>query len=252
VDGNAARPIEVRAGPPTSIGLVGDPDPLPAFAGTLGAIATVLNTDIPDIRTKLDALAKGLVNGVNYLHSSGWTAAGDALGNANWNVATPPTGSRVNFFSPAGVTAGSIAISAEVAANAAVIASGSTQNAPGDNTLALSIGSLRDATGIASLQTSMGAAAFAAQVGLTGGATYGDSYRDTVTNVGLQVRSADSSATVYETLANQADTRRSSVNGVSIDEELTLLMRHQQAFQAASRLVNTADEMMQSLLQMMS
>jgi flagellar hook-associated protein 1 len=252
VDGSTARPIEARSGPPTGIGVVGDPDLLPQVDGSLGSVATLLNTDIPAIRAKLDTLAKGIVNGVNYLHASGWTAAGDALGNANWNVATPPTGSRVNFFNAAGTTAATIAISAEVAANAGVIASGSTQNAPGDNTLALAIGSLRDGSGIAALQTSMGAVAFAAQVGLTGRATFGDAYRDTVTNVGLQVRAADSSATVYDTLASQAETRRSSVNGVSIDEELTLLLRHQQAFQAASRLVRTADEMTQTLIEMMA
>jgi flagellar hook-associated protein 1 len=250
VDGANVRAMEVRPGSPASVGLMGASDPLPASNGTLGATITLLNTDIPDIRAKLDAFARGFVNGVNYLHTSGWTAAGDALGNANWNPATPPTGSRVNFFDPAGLTAGTMALSAEVSASAAVIAAGTTQNAPGDNTLALSIGSLRDATGIAALKASMGAAAFAAQVGLAGGATYGDSYRNTVTNVGLQVRAADGSATVYETLASQAETRRSSVSGVSIDEELTLLMQHQQAFQAASRLVSVADEMMQSLLQM--
>ena len=66
----------------------------------------------------------------------------------------------------------------------------------------------------------------------------------------MEVRAADSSATVYETLASQADNRRSSVNGVSIDEELTLLIRHQQAFRAASRLVRVADEMAQTLLDM--
>jgi flagellar hook-associated protein 1 FlgK len=71
-----------------------------------------------------------------------------------------------------------------------------------------------------------------------------------VTGVGMQVSDATNAATVAETLASQAETRRSSVNGVSIDEELTLLMRYQQAFQAASRLVRTADEMMQSLLEM--
>jgi flagellar hook-associated protein 1 FlgK len=250
VDGNNARPIEVRVGPPTAVALVGATDALSRTDGSLGAITTLLNTDIPAVRTKLDALAKGIVNGVNYLHTSGWTAAGDALGNANWNLATPPTGSRVNFFDPANTTAASISISAAVAANAGVIASGSTQNAPGDNTLALALGSLRNGTGIAALQTSMGAVAFAAQVGLTGGATFGDSYRDTVTNVGLEVRAAESSATVYETLTTQAENRRSSVSGVSVDEELTLLIRHQQAFQAASRLVSTADAMMQSLLDM--
>ena len=68
--------------------------------------------------------------------------------------------------------------------------------------------------------------------------------------VAAVVSAANDSASVYETLANQAETRRSSVNGVSIDEELTLLMRYQQAFQAASRLVKTSDEMMQTLLAM--
>jgi flagellar hook-associated protein 1 FlgK len=250
VDGNSARPLEVRAGSPTTVGIVGSPDPLLQLEGTLGAITTVLNSDIPDVRAKLDTLAMGIVNGVNFLHTSGWTAAGDALGNANWNTATPPTGSRVNFFDPARTTAASISISSQVAANAGVIASGRAQNAPGDNSLALTIGSLRDGTGVAALQTAMGNAAFAAQVALTGGATYGDSFRNTVTGIGMQVRAADNSASVYETLANQAETRRSSVAGVSIDEELTLLLRHQQAFQAASRLVNAADEMAQSLLQM--
>jgi flagellar hook-associated protein 1 len=122
-------------------------------------------------------------------------------------------------------TAALISLSAELAANAGVIASGSTQNAPGDNSIALAIGSLRDSSGIASLQTAMGAASFTSQVGLPGTATFGDSFRDTITDLGTQVSSANDSATVYDTLANQADTRRQSVSGVSINEELTLLMR---------------------------
>jgi flagellar hook-associated protein 1 FlgK len=251
-DGVTARPIELRAGIPASLGLVGGTDALPQAGGALGEMLTLLNTDVPDIRSRLDQLAKGLVNGVNYMHASGWTAAGDALGNANWNVATPPIGSRVNFFDPAKTTAATISISAEVAASATVIASGTTQNAPGDNSLALAMAGLRTTSGITALQTSMGAAAFAAQVGLTGSDTYGDSFRGTVTNVGLRVREADNSATVYSTLADQAENRRSSASGVSIDEELTLLLRHQQAFQAASRLVTTADEMARTLLDMMA
>lgn len=250
VDGTTARPIEVRPGATAAVGLVGSADALPQTDGTLGATITLLNGDIPATRTKLDALAKAIVNGVNYLHTSGWTAAGDALGNANWNVATPPTGSRVNFFDPSRTTAASISISAEVAANAGVIAAGTTQNAPGDNSLALKIGSLRDVTGIAALQTSMGAATFAAQVGLASGVTFNGSFRNTTTDVALQVSVAENDASTHDTLASQADTRRQSVSGVSVDEELTLLMRHQQAFQAASRLVKTADEMMQTLLAM--
>jgi flagellar hook-associated protein FlgK len=40
------------------------------------------------------------------------------------------------------------------------------------------------------------------------------------------------------------------VSGVSIDEELTLMLRHQQAYTAASRLVKAADEMAQTILNM--
>ena len=250
VDNANARPVEIRAAVPPTLGLVGSNDPFPQLDGAFGSAVTLLSKDIPEIRAKLDTLARGLVNGVNYLHQSGWTAAGDALGGANWNPLTPPTGSRVNFFNPANTTAGSIAISAEVSANAGVVAAGTTQNAPGDNSLALALGALRDGSGIAALQTAMGAATFASQVGLTGGATFNDSFRDTVTNVGMSVRAAEDSAEVHQTLASQAEMRRSSVSGVSVDEELTLLLRHQQAFQAASRLVRTADELAQTLIEM--
>ncbi len=250
VDGANARPLELRAGSPISLGLVGATDPLRQVDGTVGTALTLLASDIPNVRARLDTFARGLVNGVNFIHQSGWTAAGDALGGANWDPLVPPTGSRIDFFNPGQTTAGTISLSAEVTANAAVIASGSTQNAPGDNTLALAMGALRDGAGIAALQTAMGAAAFAAQVGLAGGATFNDSFRDTVTSLGMDVRAAENSADVFGALASQAETRRSSVNGVSVDEELTLLIRHQQAYQAASRLVRTADELAQSLLEM--
>ena len=78
----------------------------------------------------------------------------------------------------------------------------------------------------------------------------GNARNGRLTSTSATTRAATDSATVHDTLASQADTRRASVSGVSVDEELTLLMRYQQAFQAASRLVRTADEMMQSLLEM--
>ena len=44
--------------------------------------------------------------------------------------------------------------------------------------------------------------------------------------------------------------QRSSVSDVSIDEEMVSLIQGQQAFAAASKIVNAADEMMQSILDM--
>ncbi|MEO7963479.1 MAG: flagellar hook-associated protein FlgK [Gemmatimonadaceae bacterium] len=250
VDSSHARPLEVRGSMTAPVvGFVNDPDPVLGLGGSVGQMINVISNDIPAVISRLDAIARGLVNGVNEYHASGWTAAGDALGNANWVVANGPTGSRVNFFDAASLTAGTIKLSAEVTASAAVIASGDVQNAPGNNTLALSLGALRDDAGMSALQTRMGAS-FATQIGFGAAVSYGDHYTQTVADLGVSVADAKNQYSVYETLAKQSDNRRASVNGVSLDEELTLLMRHQQAYAAASKLVIVADEMSKVLLNM--
>lgn len=249
VSGNASKPVEVRPGSTLTIGLVGDADPLINVTGPLASMLDFINVDAAGIQGKLDELARGLVNGVNEYHAAGWTAAGDALGNSNWNPANGPTGSRVNFFDAASLTAGTMRLSDEVLADATVIASGDVQNAPGNNSIALAIGALRDDSGMDALRVRMGAN-FATQIGFAVGTTYGEHYRQTVSDLGVQVADADRQHTVFDTLATQSDHRRTAVSGVSIDEELTRMMQYQQAYVAATRIVNAVDEMMQSLIEM--
>ena len=69
-------------------------------------------------------------------------------------------------------------------------------------------------------------------------------------DIARETRSAVDSATVFETLVAQTDTRRASVSGVSVDEELISLMQHQQAYVAATRVVTAVDEMLRDLLGM--
>jgi flagellar hook-associated protein 1 FlgK len=140
-------------------------------------------------------------------------------------------------------------LSAEVQTSAAVIASGDVQNATGNNTTALALGALRDDNGMTALSARMGAA-FAAQIGFASGTSYADHYGVTVTDLATSVSDASAQYQVYSTLATQADNRRASVNGVSLDEELTMMLRHQHAYVAASKLVSTADEMAQTILNM--
>ena len=249
VDASNARPLEVRSGASLSIGFVGDPDPVLGVGGQVGQILEFVNSDVPSLKGSLDSFTRGFVNGVNEYHAAGWTAAGDALGGSNWVPTAGPTGSRVNFFDAAFTAAGTIRLSAEVQADTAVIASGDAQNAPGNTSIALAIGALRDDAGMAALQTRMGTN-FATQIGFATGVSYRDFYGQTVTDFGVDVADARTQFTVYDTLTRQADLRRTSVSGVSVDEELTLLMRHQQAYTAATRLVKVADEMAQAILNM--
>ena len=249
VDAANARTLEVRGGTTITLGIMGDPDPLVGVGGPLAEMVSMIDTELPKVMGRLDTLARALVNGVNEYHMSGWTASGDALGGGNWNPASGPTGSRVAFFDPAWVTAGTIRLSAAVTADATVIATGDAQNAPGNNTIALAIAALRDDTGVDALRTRLGAG-FAAQIGFSAGTSYMDHYAQTVADLGVSVNDATNQHIVYDTLSRQAETRRASVSGVSIDEELTLMMRHQQAYTAATKLVRTADEMVQAILAM--
>jgi flagellar hook-associated protein 1 FlgK len=235
VDGASVNQLELRtSGGKLAIGLVGNTDDLRRIDGQLGAMLDFSNTSVPTLTARLDQMAQALVTQVNSVHRQGWTAAGDALGGANWNPLTPPTGSNVDFFDPAKVTAATISLSAAVQANAGVIAAGNVQGATGNNSTALALGSMRSTANMVGTQT------------------FADYYSDTVSQLALDVREATDTATVHETLASQADTRRQSVSGVSTDEELIELTRQQQAYAAASKLVTTVDEMMQTLLTLKS
>jgi flagellar hook-associated protein 1 FlgK len=49
----------------------------------------------------------------------------------------------------------------------------------------------------------------------------------------------------------QLENQRESVSGVSLDEEMINLIKFQNAYTAAARLITTADEMMQTIMQML-
>jgi flagellar hook-associated protein 1 FlgK len=215
----------------------------------MAALIDFVNVDLTDFRSRLDGLAQAVVNGVNEYHSGGWSAAGESLGASNWNVSTLPNGSRVEFFDSTGTSAATIALSAAVANDVNTIAAGDVPNAPGNDAVARSIAALRDSAGMAALSARMGGA-FASAVGLAPNVSYAESWRDAVASVGIGAMRADYSHEVHATLASNADQRRLSVSGVSIDEELTKLMQYQQSYVAATRVIRAVDEMADALLSM--
>lgn len=68
------------------------------------------------------------------------------------------------------------------------------------------------------------------------------------TQVGSAARQADYSAQAQQVIHHQAQAARDAVSGVNLDEEAADLMRLQQAYQAASQIIATADTLFQSLL----
>lgn len=78
--------------------------------------------------------------------------------------------------------------------------------------------------------------------------TLADSYRSAAANLGVTAQTADRDLTAQEVLNDQIQTFRAQVSSVSLDEELINLVKFQRGFEAASKLVQTTNEMYETLL----
>jgi flagellar hook-associated protein 1 FlgK len=217
-DGAGSQDIVVRSdGAGFGIGLAAGTGTFDPKGGEVKALTTFTTTALPGISAQLDQLAAALVGAVNSIHSAG-TTNGGATG--------------VNFFDPAGTTAATIALDPAVAASTASIVTGSTA-AAGDGSQALAIAQLRS-SGVAAL----------------GGITLGAFYEGIASSVATQANAAATAATAQTSLVQHVDAQRAAANGVNTDEELISIIKSQQAYAAAARIVSVANEMMDDVLRM--
>jgi flagellar hook-associated protein 1 FlgK len=84
----------------------------------------------------------------------------------------------------------------------------------------------------------------------SGGATITDAYASTMAGIGVRVQSANTAASISAAASTQADNANSSVSGVNLDEEAARLIQYQQAYQAASKVLQVAQTIMDTLLQL--
>lgn len=75
-------------------------------------------------------------------------------------------------------------------------------------------------------------------------------YASISSGVGSDTRNANFNADYYKTLADEANTQVQGVTGVSLDEEMTFLIKFQHSYTAAAKLISTADQMFETLLGM--
>jgi flagellar hook-associated protein 1 FlgK len=172
------------------------------------------DTTIPDVRTKLDTLASNLVTEVNTQHQVGVGLDGS-------------TG--LNFFAPTGVTARTIAVA--LTDGRQIAASDTAAGLPGNNVNALALANLEHKA-----------------ITALGNATLNGYYKTAASGVGSEAQQASQDLTAQHTLQSELEAHWSEVSGVSLDEELVNMMTYQRAFEASSRIVVMADELMQTIL----
>jgi flagellar hook-associated protein 1 FlgK len=82
-----------------------------------------------------------------------------------------------------------------------------------------------------------------------GGKTFASSYIDNVNDMGNIARQATISQSALKVVYDQAMTARDQVSGVSLDQEAADLVRYQQAYQAAAKILQVASQLFDSVLQ---
>lgn len=75
-----------------------------------------------------------------------------------------------------------------------------------------------------------------------------DYYASLIGDLGVEAKEANDMSDNAETLRTQADSRRQSESEVSLDEEMTNLMKFQHAYSAAARSMTTVDETLDTII----
>jgi len=85
-----------------------------------------------------------------------------------------------------------------------------------------------------------------------GGETATDAYASLLANVGVRVQSAKTASTISAATSQQADAAVAEKSGVNLDEEAGRLIQFQQGYQAAAKVLQVAQAIFDTLLQMAS
>ncbi|MBL9129325.1 MAG: hypothetical protein JNL97_16865, partial [Verrucomicrobiales bacterium] len=81
-----------------------------------------------------------------------------------------------------------------------------------------------------------------------GNQTLNQTYNQAVARLGAALSSVNGQIENETAVSQMLQRQRDSVSGVSLDEEMTDLIRFQRAFQASARLINTVDEMLEIVM----
>ena len=84
---------------------------------------------------------------------------------------------------------------------------------------------------------------------VSGGLTFNEGFIAALADVGVRTQSAQASATISAARATQSEAARADKAGVNLDEEAAHLIQYQQSYQAAAKVLQIAQQVFSSLLE---
>jgi flagellar hook-associated protein 1 len=190
---------------------------------------------IPELRAKIDLLAKTIAESINAVH-----ARADARNLEDIQARSQDPNAPLDpilFFvdkddpTQAPTNAGNMIINPDLVDYPAKIKAAASDN----------IGDGSNATAMSD--------AFLQKIEIGGTeTTIGDYYKSVIGQLGTDVQTATRSSENANAMAQMVNNQRQSVSGVSIDEEMTNMVRYQQAYNAAARYVSAVNDMLNTLI----
>ena len=186
-------------------------------SGELGGILEFNNSYLKSYKSQLDSVASTIVSWVNTEHKAGYGI----------NNITGKT-----FFDESSTTAKTMKLSGDILADSSLIATSSAANTIGDGTVAQTIADL------------------SAKLDSDTNKSIDDSYQILITTISTDGNREEFISTNQEKIVSQLRGQKASYSGVSLDEEMTNLLKFERAYQAAAKVAQTVDEIMKTILQM--
>ena len=218
VNGDTATSVRAEAGPPedmVTIYWANTNRELVTANGRLAGILEARDELVADYLAALDQLAAELIQQFNAVHNGGWT------------LHDPPV-QNIDFFQ--GTGAADIELTDDILQDLRNIAA-SGDGAPGDGSNALRLANV-----------------YTEPVPGLGNVSIRDFFTSLVSGIGVASQKAvnmvDSQTVLVEHLYN----RREAISGVSLDEEMVDMIRFQQAYAAAARIVTAMDEALETII----
>lgn len=198
-------------------------------SGQFNALSDLYSNKIPGYLSAINNLENTFVTQVNNLHMQGYTLS-----------STGASTNGIPFFgevSSSGVVNavvdGELKINSSILADPGNIAASDAQGADGNSNVSNKIAALVNSK-FAELN----------------GTSFGDNYSSMLNSIGLDKNQSDNDMQSGNTIMLNLQTQKQSYSGVSIDEEMTNIMKYQKSYDAAAKMVKMADDMIQTLLNM--
>ena len=186
-------------------------------SGELGGILEFNNSYLKSYKSQLDSVASTIVSWVNTEHKTGY-GINNITGKA--------------FFNESSTTAKTMKLSDDILADSSLIATSAAANTIGDGTVAQTIADLN------------------IKLDSDTNKSIDDSYQILITTISTDGNREEFISTNQEKIVSQLRGQKASYSGVSLDEEMTNLLKFERAYQAAAKVAQTVDEIMKTILQM--